>query len=55
MWKMKSSRKLNGFLYGKVDSIERLTGSDVLFVYPDFETGLLGTRQSHELKKCQMI
>jgi hypothetical protein len=49
VWKMRGSRKLDGFLYGRVDGHGGLTGADVLFVYPDFETGLLGTFDNGEL------
>ena len=49
VWKLRGSSKLDGFLYGKLDGLGGLTGSDVLFVYPDFETGLLGTFDNDEL------
>ena len=49
VWKFRGSSKLDGFLYGKIDGLGGLTGSDVLFVYPDFETGLFGTFDNDEL------
>ena len=42
-WQWKSERVHEGFLYGKVDKKGEFTGDDILYIYPDFETGLRGT------------
>ena len=34
---------MEGFLYGVVDDCGRFTGSDILYLYPDMVTGILGT------------
>ena len=34
---------MEGFLYGKVDDSGRFTGPDILYLYPDMLTGILGT------------
>ena len=42
-WQWRSSKLLEGFLYGKVDDSGRFTGPDILYLYPDMVTGILGT------------
>ena len=34
---------MEGFLYGQVDDSGRFTGPDILYLYPDMVTGILGT------------
>ena len=33
---------LEGFLYGKVNETGSFTGNDIIYIYPDFQTGLRG-------------
>jgi len=41
-WQWQSERMLEGFLYGKVDKEGKFTGNDIIYIYPDFQTGLQG-------------
>ena len=41
-WQWRSKRMAEGFLYGEVDRRGQFTNGEVVFVYPDFLTGLRG-------------
>ncbi|XP_023325406.1 histone-lysine N-methyltransferase SETD7 isoform X2 [Eurytemora carolleeae] len=41
-WQMAGRERRDGFIYGKPDTQGFLTGDDLVFIYPDFRTGLLG-------------
>ena len=40
--KISNRMKMNGFLYGQVDSEGKFSGENICFIYPDFLTGLRG-------------
>ena len=42
-WQWRSERMMEGFLYGEVDVNGKFSGEDILYIYPDLETGLRGT------------
>ena len=42
-WQWVSRYKMDGLLYGPLDAEGRLTGPNITFIYPDFETALRGT------------
>ena len=44
--------KLDGFLYGRVDYKRKISGERVLFIYPDFQTGLLGRFNEGKLSRA---
>jgi len=41
-WQWQSERLLEGFLFGKVNETGSFTGNDIIYIYPDFQTGLRG-------------
>ena len=41
-WRWQSERILEGFLYGDLEDGGRFTGDDLIYIYPDLETGLRG-------------
>ena len=49
-WQWQSERMLEGFLYGDLGDGGRrgFTGTDLLFIYPDLETGLRGRFEAGE-------
>ena len=49
-WQWRSERDLEGFLYGDLRASEGrgFTGDDILYVYPDFVTGLRGKFRNGE-------
>ena len=58
VWKMRGESKLDGFLYGKADLLGELSGDDIVFVFPDFETGLVGQFAKGELvvgRVCNIV
>ena len=48
-WQWLAKRKLEGMLYGQMDSEGRFTGEDIIFIYPDMLTGIRGQFRSGEL------
>lgn len=48
-WQWVSRYKLDGIVYGEPDAEGRLTGPNITFIYPDFETGLRGTFEDGRL------
>ena len=42
-WQSRTNRRMDGFLYGKVDHYGIFTGDNITFIYPDFLTGLRGS------------
>ena len=54
-WQWRSKRLVEGFLYGKVDDSGRFTGPDILFLYPDMVTGILGTWREGSLVEGRAV
>ena len=48
-------RLLEGFLYGSVDDSGQFTGPDILFLYPDLVTGILGTWREGSLVEGRAV
>jgi len=48
-WQWVSRYKIDGILYGELDAAGRLTGPNITFIYPDFQTGLRGTFHNGQL------
>ena len=48
-WQWLAKRKLEGMLYGQMDSEGRFTGEDIIFIYPDMLTGIQGHFRNGEL------
>ena len=48
-WQRVGRHRLDGLLYGMVDSTGRFSGDNITFVYPDLRTGLHGTFRDGEL------
>ena len=40
-WQWRGDHSIDGFLYGRLDSIGRFTGDNITFLYPDMLTGKL--------------
>ena len=54
-WRKRGDSRLDGYLYGKIDSTGEIQGDDVLFIYPDLETGLLGMFEKGELVQGRVV
>ena len=54
-WQWRSNRLLDGFLYGKVDDSGQFTGPDILYLYPDMVTGILGTWRDGSLVEGRAV
>ena len=54
-WQWRSKRLAEGFLYGKVDNSGRFTGPDILYLYPDMVTGILGTWRDGNLVEGRAV
>ena len=54
-WQWRSKRLAEGFLYGKVDDLGRFTGPDILYLYPDMVTGILGTWRDGSLVEGRAV
>ena len=54
-WQWRSKRLVEGFLYGKVDDSGRFTGPDILYLYPDMVTGILGTWREGSLVEGRAV
>ena len=48
-WQWRSKRIIEGMLYGHVDLFGKFTGNDIIFLYPDFLTGIKGEFLDGEL------
>ena len=48
-WQWLARRHMEGFLYGKLDSVGRFSGDDIIFIYPDMLTGIRGEFRDGEL------
>ena len=48
-WQWRAKRKLEGMLYGRMDTEGRFTGDDIIFIYPDMLTGIRGQFRNGEL------
>jgi histone-lysine N-methyltransferase SETD7 len=48
-WQWVSRYKIDGILYGELDAKGQLTGPNITFIYPDFQTGLRGTFNNGQL------
>jgi histone-lysine N-methyltransferase SETD7 len=48
-WQWVSRYRMDGLLYGRPDHEGRLTGPNITFIYPDFETALHGTFDNGQL------
>ena len=48
-WQWLAKRKMEGMLYGKMDTEGRFTGEDIIFIYPDMITGIRGQFGNGEL------
>ena len=53
--KIKNEMKLNGFLYGKLDSEGKFSGENISFIYPDFLTGLRGIFKNGVLHSAKAV
>jgi hypothetical protein len=54
-WQSRSGRKMEGFLYGKVDQNGEFTGNNITFIYPDFLTGLRGSFAAGVLRHATAV
>ena len=54
-WQWRSKRMVEGFLYGKVDDSGMFTGPDILYLYPDMLTGILGTWREGRLVEGRAV
>ena len=54
-WQLRSTRRLDGFLYGLVDQEGRFTGDDLTFIYPDLLTGLRGMFVNGVLQQARAV
>ena len=48
-WQWRSKRQIEGMLYGHVDLSGKFTGHKIIFIYPDFLTGIKGKFLDGEL------
>ena len=48
-WQWRAKRKMEGMLYGRMDTEGRFTGDDIIFIYPDMLTGIRGQFRNGEL------
>ena len=54
-WQWKHERLIEGFLTGNVDENGTFSGMDIIYIYPDFQTGLKGKFVAGEVVEARSV